>query len=200
MCKIGSSSRSRAKLLAAVTAVLDATEDIERVTITDIVNRAGLTRPTFYAAFDDLPTAFAAAALARLEDAFADLDAAVGDVDEGRAALMRENFTIVLRRLSDNAEFFARVLRGPGGGIVQARLVEFVASRLRRHSPASVALARGPLPVEMTSAALAAGVMWTMLRWLEDDPRMPVPELAAQLSAYVEMSVFKGLGTGAQVV
>lgn len=194
MRKSGGSSRSRARLLAAVTEVLDSSTEADRVTITDIVTSAGLTRPTFYVVFDDLPSAFAAAALARLNEAFAGLEVDPAVPTTSRSEQMLSAFTAILTRLSEHAEFFARVLRGPGGPIVQERIVEFVAARVRESSPVSRALAGGKLPVAVSSAAIAAGVVWTMTRWMDEEPRRPVADVAVQLRDLVETSVFGGLG------
>ncbi|WP_345470824.1 hypothetical protein QMQ05_13530 [Glutamicibacter ectropisis] len=191
MSKISSSNKSRIRLLTAVTQLLDSGAETTKITITDVVTTAGLTRPTFYATFDDLPAAFAAAALARLEDAFTGL---TNDPTIPRHQQMRENFTVILMRLAEHSDFFACVLRGPGSILVQERVVEFVTSRLQAHSPLSTALAAGALPLEMTSSALAAGVTWTVIRWLDQDPQVTVPELAAQLSEYLESAVLSGLG------
>lgn len=194
MCKSGGSSRSRARLLAAVTESLDSGADADRVTITDIVTKAGLTRPTFYVVFDDLPSAFAAAALARLDEAFTGLGVDPDVAAEYRSEQMLSAFMAILARLSEHAEFFARVLRGPGGPVVQERIVGFVAARVRESSPVSQALTGGKLPIEVSSFAIAAGVVWTMTRWMNEEARRPVAEVAVQLRDLVEASVFGGLG------
>lgn len=194
MRKDGGSARSQALLLAAVTELLDSSADAERVTITNIVTAAGVTRPTFYAVFDDLPSAFAAAALARLEAAFAGLGVDPETPADARSERMRAAFEGILGRLAEHADFFARIMRGPGGPLVQARIVEFLAGRIRQSSPVSRALAGGPLPIEMSSEAIAAGVVWTMTRWVERSPRTPVAEAAVLLRDYIEASVVGGLG------
>jgi AcrR family transcriptional regulator len=195
MRKDGGSNRSRALLLTAVTEILDSVADAERVTITDVVAAAGLTRPTFYAVFEDLPAAFAASALARLESAFAGVDVDP-DVDaSGRPEAMRTAVVAVLTRLAEHADFFARVLRGPGGPAVHERIVEYVAERIRRSSPVSRALASSGLPVQMSSEAIAAGAVWTMTRWIDEEPRRPLADVAVQLRDYVEASVFGGLSS-----
>lgn len=194
MRKDSGSKRSRALLLAAVTRLLDADADADRITVTDIVTEAGLTRPTFYAVYEDLPQAFAGAALARLEESFAGLGVDP-DIDaDTRSEEMRSAFAAILGRLAAHTDFFARVLRGPGGPVVHARIVEFVAARVRESSPVSRALSSGPLPVDMSSSAIAAGVVWTMIRWTDESPRPPVADMATRLRDYVETSVFGGLG------
>lgn len=205
MCKIfymrkdQSATSSRTRLITAVTELLDAGADSDRVTVTDIVTAAGLTRPTFYASFDDLPTAYAAAALARLDAAFVGLGVDPEVAAESRSERMRVAFESILDRLVVHADFFARVMRGPGGPIVHERIVDFLAARIRESSPVSHALARGPLPLEMSSTAIAGGVVWTMKRWMDEDARLAVANLAVLLRDYVEASVFGGLGRPLEV-
>lgn len=194
MRKDGGSARSRTLLLTAVTELLDSAADTERITITDVVASAGLTRPTFYAVFEDLPSAFAASAIARLDSVFAGVDVNP-DVDpEERPERMREAFTEILERFTRHTDFFTRVLRGPGGPAVHERIVEYVAARIRGSSPVARALAAGSLPITVSSEAIAAGAVWTMTRWIDERPRPPVADIAVQLRDYVEASVLGGLG------
>lgn len=161
-----SSPQSRQRLVVAATALLDEREPA-KITITDVVKRAGLTRPTFYASFPDLPEVFAAAAVARLEDVFtaAPPASAARQADaEELAAIFRE----LLTRMQPHAAFFLRVLNGPGGPAVETAIIEFLAERLRTSSPAASALAVGPLPLRVSSEAIAAGVTWTIRRWLAE--------------------------------
>ncbi|MEU6512472.1 TetR/AcrR family transcriptional regulator [Streptomyces sp. NPDC046942] len=185
-------SRSRDKLLAAVTELLEERESTD-VTITDVVARAGVTRPTFYAAFADLPDAFTQAALGRLSEAFADerdLDVQPAE----RAAVMGAAIGRILQRLEHHAEFFARVQRGPSGYAVQTQIVAYVARELRENTPVSIPLAEGPLPVDITSSALAAGAVWMMLAWIAENPRPPVDVIATRIRDFIYHTVFGGLG------
>lgn len=185
-------SRSYGKLLQAVTALLDE-RDPAHVAITDIVARAGVTRPTFYACFDDLPTAFAAAAVARIAAALH--GEAVPDAPvETRRDVMQQAIARMLERIAPHAEFFRRVLLGHGGHLVQARVIALIASEIRTNTPVSAALARGPLPIETASTAIAAGISWTMLTWFSSSPRIPVQALALALRDLVYHSIVGGLG------
>lgn len=183
---------SCARLVAAATALLDEREPGD-ITITDVVKAALLTRPTFYASVGDLPTVFAEAAVARISDALR--GQATGEVDPGeRAYAMTSAITHILEGIVDHAEFFRRVLTGHGGHIVQARIVDLLAEEIRTNTPISAALARGPVPVAMSSRALAASVAWTMLDWFTDVDRRSVPELTEILRDLVHLSVVGGLG------
>lgn len=188
-----SSSRSRQRLREATLRLLDERGPHD-VTITDVVAAAGVTRPTFYAAFGDLSTAFADAALSRLEDAFDGMTLASNLPEPERAEAMEAAFLSVLQRLERHADFFARVLRGPGGIQVLERVVNFLAERLRNDSPLSPAVSIGPLPATVSSSALAAGITWTTITWLENESRTSPEELATLLRDLVFHTVVGGLG------
>ena len=195
MRKNTGSEKSHDRLLAAITELLDTRTVTDKITITDIVSAAGLTRPTFYAVFDDLPSAFAASALARLKEAFDGMTVDPSTDSATRSKLMQTAFATILHRLSEHADFFARVLQGPGGPQVHSQIIKFIAARIRESSPVAPALATGILPAEMTSSAIAAGVVWTMIRWMDADPRPAVEHVAKQLQLFVEASVFGGLNS-----
>lgn len=165
----------------------------EEVTITDIVSEAGLTRPTFYAVFPDLASSFEDAAMSRLEAVFEGV-ALAGDLPPTQQAQAMETaFLTVIRRIALNEVFFARVLRSSGGRQIHHRLVQFLAERLRARSPLSAGLAGGPVPAEVSSEALAAGVIWTVTAWLEAEKRRPAEELATQIRDLLFHAVVGGL-------
>lgn len=185
-------SRSTEVILDAVTALLDERGPAE-VTITDVVERAGVTRPTFYKAFGDLPTAYAGAAVRRIEAALAG-EAAPDVPEEDRAAIMLGAIRRMLARVEPHADFFRRVLDGHGGHVVQRRVVHLLADEIATRTPVSAALARGPVPVEAAATAVAAGVAWTMLDWFAEEPRRPADEVAETVRDLVLHSVVGGLG------
>jgi AcrR family transcriptional regulator len=186
-------SRSRGRLLDAVCELLDE-RGAGQVTITDVVTAAGVTRPTFYAAFDDLPTAFAEAALSRLSGALEEATLATDLPVSEHARAMSDAFQMILSRLAEHGDFFVRVFRGPGGSFALEQIVAFLAGRLRTASPVTPALVSGRLPAQDSSAALAAGVVWLMSAWLQEEPRRPVPVMADRIRDFLLLSVSGGLG------
>lgn len=188
-----SGSRSTARLRGATLRLLDE-RGPEELTITDVVAAAGVTRPTFYAVFGDLPSAVAEAALFRLEQAFEGATLAADLPAAERGPAMELAYLGILRRLEDHADFFSRILRGSGGYAVQERGVRFVAGRLREDSPLSPALAAGPLVLDAAATALAAAVTWRVLTWLGTAERESAEQLAVELRDLVLHAVVGGLG------
>lgn len=183
---------ARDRLLDAVTALLDE-HDPSEITITEVVARAGVTRPTFYAIFTDLPTAYAEAAVARIVAALPASPVPAGAEDD-RPELLRSNIVRALEHIEPHAPFFRRVLLGHGGHQVQSRITEHLAAEFRTRTPVSAALSHGPLPLDVSSTAVAAAVSWMMLSWFTDPQRAPVEELAGTLRDLIHHIVVGGLG------
>lgn len=192
--KSSASSQSIRRLRIATLRLLDE-HGPSSVSITDVVREAGVTRPTFYAAFGDLPTAFADAASSRLDEAFDGLTVAADVSETERAEAMAAAFLEILNRLEPHSEFYSRVLHGPGGMQVHAEIVGFVAGRLREHSRVSAMLMKGTIPASVTSSALAAGITWTITTWLSAQNRSPAEELAVLLRDLIIGAVTEGLSS-----
>jgi len=167
--------------------------DPQTITVTDVVAEAGVSRPTFYAVFGTLPNAFAESALQRLSEAFSGLSVGTDVPESRRAEDMSAAFARIITRLEAHRMFYVRTTRGPGGHEILAAAIAFVAERLRHHSPLSPALRRGPLPLEATTTALAAGVTWLTLDWLDEPGGRSVRDLADLVRAIVLRAVDGGL-------
>jgi AcrR family transcriptional regulator len=178
-------SRSRERLLDAVVDLVRE-RGATHISVTDVVDRASVTRPTFYNTFADLTTAYEEAARRRLERAFLFESPA----DSGREML--ESITRILDVLHADLPFFSEVLRGPASYRVTAIVIDVLSSRIRTESPISVSLASGPLPLEQTSRALAAGITNWIVQALASG-RL-VGQLAVDVRDFIVRSVDGGLG------
>ncbi|WP_295629668.1 TetR family transcriptional regulator [uncultured Corynebacterium sp.] len=192
---VRASSRSRDKLRAAAAALLDERDPAD-VTVTDLVAAAGVSRPTFYAAYDDLPAAWADAASLRLEEAFGDVDptdvdVASGDVDDVPGAIEQ-----VVDRLEPHITFFRRALTGPGGAAILRQSIDFLAGRILAVRPLGSLLDDGPLAAGVAAQAVAASVVWTAARWAaeHDDARGTRDDLVRDLGVILIGAIDGGLG------
>jgi AcrR family transcriptional regulator len=186
-------TNSERRILTALTGLLD-DRDPSEITITGLVAEAGVTRPTFYAIFGDLPTAFARAALARMADAFAG-EAVVEVAVDQRPEVMLGAIGRILGRLGQHADFYSRVVSGHGGQLVQAGAVDFLADELLTNTPVGPLLRAGRIAPETSARAVAAAVVWTVLDWLGSSGRTPVGELAVTVRDLVLYSVVGGLAS-----
>lgn len=190
--------RSRRRLLAAVVAAYDdldagsrsgpgtltgAAPSLAALSVSEVARRAGVSRPTFYQHFTDVPQAAAAAALERLAEAFAAIpQTAVG---EGWTAFTHRTLRGLLMAFEGHSHFHAAVF-AQSTAPVAAAAVSAIADRLLDSSPLGPVLRRRPgadAPRERAEF-LAAGVLWHVLTWLcaPSDARADLDDSVAHLS------------------
>lgn len=195
MCKSSRLQKSYTKIIQAVTELIETTDDINRITVTDIVKAAGLTRPTFYACFSDIPSAFASSARERLIKAFDGFDLSSFADEADPSMRMSAAFKGILDRLEQKADYFTKILNGPGCQVTYEQIVSFVSNRLRNYSPVSVALSNGVLSPEVSCSAIAAGVTWMTTQWLFHAQPISTQDLANQIGLFISYASRNGLGT-----
>lgn len=197
MRKIQSTSRpalrSRDKLRAAAVVLLDQREPAD-VTITDLVNEAGVSRPTFYAVYRDLSEAWADAAVLRLEEAFDGIDPASDGFGTGDIGRILEVIGVAVEKLEPHVDFMHRVLTGPGGPEVLRQSIDYLAGRILAAPTLGGSLAAGPLAPETAARAIAASVAWTAVQWASDPGRGPLGDLVSDLGVLLVRGVDGGLG------
>lgn len=197
MRKIQSTSRpalrSRDKLRAAAVVLLDQREPAD-VTITDLVNEAGVSRPTFYAVYRDLSEAWADAAVLRLEEAFDGIDPASDGFGTGDIGRILEVIGVAVEKLEPHVDFMHRVLTGPGGPEVLRQSIDYLAGRILAAPTLGGSLAAGPLTPETAARAIAASVAWTAVQWASDPDRGPLGDLVSDLGVLLVRGVDGGLG------
>lgn len=154
------------------------------ITVTDIVREAGVTRPTFYAAFTDPANAFTHAAAGEITRAFASSPKpqATRQFTEDELAAF---FAEVLAYVDGHRSFFQHVSQGPGAHDILKHLIAALSGRIADYSPAGLTLQSGPLPAEITTEAIAAAVAWTTLSWVNESSPRRVQEMADILAGLV---------------
>lgn len=174
--------RSRELLLSAITTALDRPGD-EQPSITELCAGAGVSRPTFYQHFGDVPSLIEAAAVERMHALFAAVAPVAPQADwEGAVPRVVRG---LLEGLLGHADFFRRVLSGGTARAVQESVVAFLAQRLLTFSPLAE---RTPgegdhARVERFAVFLAAGTTWLVVGWLLDgEARRPAAEASADIA------------------
>ena len=181
--------RSLRALLDAVTVLLDA-EPMHAVSITRIVETAGVTRPTFYQHFSDVADAARRAGLDRLAAAFPlPVPASPQDLADPDALRrhIESDATPVLAHLQANRAFYLRVLEGGGNVAFFQDIGDFVASRMLSDFLDAPGSEGGPLKHDLL-AVMAGGVTWLTIAWLRDNKSDPDPVTMARRIAAVALA------------
>lgn len=158
--------RSLRALLDAVTGLVDAAP-LQEISITRIVETAGVTRPTFYQHFSDVADAARRAGLERLGAAF---PLSLPDLPDAEALRqhIEHDTAPVLAHLLEHRTFYLRVLEGGGNVAFFQDIAEFVAARML---PEFIDQASGGVEQQARDrlAVMAGGVTWLVIAWLRDD-------------------------------
>lgn len=164
------SARSREALIEAMIRFLDE-QELAAITITDLVGRAEITRPTFYQHFRDLPALARAAALIRLEAMFPP------EPFDGSGLTPAEEFAhteatvrAILVQLQHHAVFYRRVIHGAGAFELYDDFVALLETRILSDSPFGARI-RGSLLLDPADRVtiLSGGLTWLIMRWLDTD-------------------------------
>lgn len=157
-------TRSKRALIAAATELIDA-HDLDELSITQVVAAAGVTRPTFYQHFADLPELASAAAIERLGAEFSrhEASSASGPWLEQLEPVVRE----LLEHLAAHRGFYRRVLQGTRTATATNAAVDLVVRRLLERSPLLATVPDADSEeVRDSVVILSGGIVWMLSNWL----------------------------------
>ena len=152
---------------------------IDDVSVSDIAERAGVNRSTFYQHYSDKETLLADALDIVAEEAGAQLEGIDHWSDEPPQALLD-----FLAHIEAHAALYARVFLEPGYGVVVARLrehVRAVVEDIAGQSEPQVA----NVPLEVVAAGVAGSIVGVIGAWLEREPRESPDEAARWVMAVI---------------
>lgn len=156
-------ARSRRALLDALAELLEL-RDVQDISVTELVAAAGVSRPTFYQHFADVPALAAEAAAERIAETFARSDERFST--EARAEFVEGTVGEIVAEMDAHRTFYRRVLAGPSARAASDHIIRFVAERMRQRVYGADAT-----PDEDDRIALvAAGIAWLVVQWVERDP------------------------------
>jgi len=182
---LGSSARPDPRVLRTHVALHDAMVSLclevgyRAVTIDQLVERAGVTRATFYTHFRDKEHLLAAIA-----------DQVVSDVLDGfqqQAPAGADRLQVLFEDAERHPDRLRVVLRGEGDGVALRLFTERMAEVITERDDEAVADGAIPLAVDPRLAVRAmAGQIIEVLRWwidadAHDGPRLPRDQVIAQL-------------------
>lgn len=174
--------RSLHALTQAIIGLVETTP-IREITVTRIVAAAGLTRPTFYQHFTDVPSALQLAALHHLEAGVPHIS---GDVPHPFADLPIEERMImtgeqVLDHLGENRHFYLSVLEAAPSTLFIDILADRVYARMLPEVFQS-GKESGSRLLEDLKYVLASGSVWLVLRWFRGELPGTPRDVAARLA------------------
>jgi AcrR family transcriptional regulator len=156
------------------------TEDFATLSISSIVDAAGVNRSTFYQHYADKETLLADALDAFVTEAQAQLDAASGggsDNDNGVELHPRDLILRYFVHVRENVALYRTVLSSSGPPVIVERLVSRVSALAERGLAAQPAEASGKMPVNIAAASLAGSFVGILREWINMSP-LPSAEKA----------------------
>ncbi len=193
-------ARTREVLITAIDEALSG--DGEKLpSITELCATAGVSRPTFYQHFRDVPALVAAAGADELERLFEDLGAELESEGSTWEQAAPQVVSRLLERLFAAAPYYRRVLAESDAHAFQDRVISFLAARLLVFTPLAEAVDRegDRAHIERTATFLAAGGTWLVVGWLKEGPQRPSVETAAdEVSRLLVTSIAAQSGAAAQ--
>lgn len=166
--------RTRASLQDALL-TLCKKRDLDEVTISEVVEAAGVNRTTFYQHYPDIDTLLADALDCIAEEAHAQLELELPYLDEGGP---RELIAKYLGHVYENAALYRKVFSDTGSPVIVARLTDRVStiaeSGLRATKPEAL-----NLPIEIAAASLAGSFVGIVRAWLRMRP-LPTADIVTE--------------------
>ncbi|WGM45962.1 hypothetical protein KOAAANKH_00827 [Brevundimonas sp. NIBR10] len=177
--------RSLKALHVALLELVDA-QPVEEISITALVQAAGVTRPTFYQHFADIPDAARRVALARLDEAFPIPEPFPEQLEITAPTIVGHVAEValpVIEHLHGHRSFYLRVLDGAGNAAFFEEIVSFLSGRFLPDA-FELAARRQAARKSDLMAVMAGGAMWLMVRWLRHDrPTETAGEMAQRIAA-----------------
>lgn len=176
--------RFQRSLSALIDATISLVEDrpVQQISITQLVETAGVTRPTFYQHFSDIPFAAQRAALHRLDQAIPPIGGVVMPMTEDVASQIEHHLLPALTHLADHRTFYLRVIEGGASVTFFEELVRFVASKMSPELFCQTANQKGVVEKDLLDM-VAGGSMWLLVRWLRGEIEGSPNSIAQRLAS-----------------
>lgn len=183
--------RSYDSLVRAVTELLDEAP-LSKLSIAQLVQRAGIARPTFYQHFPDLQVAAQRAALARLENAFTLVEEQGKLLNPSNVAFVKSmevETALILHHLLAHESFYLTVFNDAATSTFFDDLITFVAGRILPPYEGIRTEAEGDC-----LTVLGGGLVWTAVHWLRQGSARQNPEAMAKRMANTSATILDAFG------
>lgn len=182
--------RSRAALLAAVRELASAMP-VDALSVSCVATRAGVTRPTFYQHFADVPAAAREAAFDLMAAALPLPDARGVEqtaAPQDLARRLEQHVVLALRHLAGHRPFYLNVLDAAASVPFFDAMLAFILARQLPDVRAIAGQRRGARRDDLL-AVLGGGMMWWVIRWLHEGEGRATPEAMARQMAQTALAL-----------
>lgn len=166
--------RTRQQLLGAVISLIDADPE-QPISITRLVEAAGVSRPTFYQHFTDVGAAMQQAALDRVAEVLPPFVASDGGVSMENQVY--GHVLPALRHLETHRAFYIRVIESAASVSLFEELVHFVRARMSSGEQLN------PDVLDI----VASGSMWLVVRWLRGQVAGAAEDIASRVASLAHL-------------
>lgn len=137
------------------------------ISLTEIAQAAAVSRPTVYKQFNDTASLVAVATIESLDSILASIDAELSfeDGDEYLRALMRR----FVNAVCEHRDFYRHAIYGPSAAQIMTGVARMLDERMRTRLIGH-RLASSETSADDCRAAISAGIVWLLVRWLGGDP------------------------------
>lgn len=187
--------RRTRRLLREALIGLVAEKSYDRVTVQDVIDRADLSRATFYAHFRDKDDLLISG-LVELEERVRDSMAGFVVEDEGASEKAMGSVQALLEHVAAHRSLYRGSLGGRAETLVTRQLRRRLTAVLREHYQELVD-SRGwspAVPVEVSAEFVVGGFLGIMWWWLEQDEPVPADRLLAMIELMNTPAIDVALG------
>ena len=174
-----SAQRSRRLINEALADILQE-KPLDRITVTEVVNRAGINRGTFYAHYADIPDVIQHL----IQDTFTKIRAAISQDPSQLRKLPEVLLSRIWEILSEDMDFYRKVMASSTASLMQEQLVEFMIQYLLDHE--KLFSLGNHHEYELTIRFCAGGLSNLYRDWFSGKLDMPLEILTAQAAQMLQ--------------
>ena len=153
--------------ISLATLKLVAETPVADITLTQIAETAGVSRPTVYNQFSDTASLVAEVTMSSLDDVLEKID------DELETSNDKEYLRDLMAKFVDavyqSRDFYRNAVYGPSAARIIIGVSQMLDARMSTHLMEKRLMAAGDAGVNDRRAAISAGVVWLLVRWLDSD-------------------------------
>ena len=157
--------RARSALMQAAFDLVSQ-QSVSQISLTEIAEEAGVSRPTVYKQFRDTPTLVAYVTEQSLNDILEEIDSSI--TVEDSQIYFRQLMNRFVSAVYADKEFYRNAIYGPSAAQIMIGVAKMLDARMETHQIGRRLSATGEGADDLR-AAISAGVVWLLVRWLDSD-------------------------------